>query len=218
VAGSNKQTGSVWLGIFTFLALEALVGAQALFSYWSGFLTVAQMHQRGILHGLPFLWHFGMWGDIFIISPLAAIIVVRCWEQWKSESILFSAALAVMATYFMSYIYSLSEMPEAHQVTAVGFLHEVYMATALTVFILLYFFTPQANRTLLISATALLTVHLFLGTHMVLGAVAGLSELAWYPASPLRSPVGWATIMVVVFGLGWRVRGLLHPRSRFFLD
>jgi hypothetical protein len=70
------------LGVVALVFLEALVLAQALFAYQEGFLIASQMLQKGVKSGLPFLWHFGMWGDILLISPLSALIVAYYSKQW----------------------------------------------------------------------------------------------------------------------------------------
>jgi hypothetical protein len=45
------------------------------------------MLQKGAKSGLPFLGHFGMWGDILLISPLSALIVAYYSKQWTPASL-----------------------------------------------------------------------------------------------------------------------------------
>lgn len=63
-AGSKRKRASFAWGpaIAAFICLEGLVALQAYFAYEDHFFTVAQMQERGVNQGLPFFWHFGMWG------------------------------------------------------------------------------------------------------------------------------------------------------------
>ena len=195
-----------------FVSLECLVLLQALLAYFDHFLTVAQMRERGISQGLPFIWHFGMWGDILIISPLAAYIIGLYSGHWRLRRIVISLVIGFILAAIFSWLYTLSDMPEAHvqnhNLTAAGNAHLVYMAIALAVFIQFLFFSGEVSVPLLRIVSVLLFVHVFLGTHMALGIVKLNYPLDWYPAQPLESIFGWITLLAVAFGLAWRNFGL----------
>src|SRR5258708_3096199 len=69
--------------IIVFVCLECLVMVQALLAWQSHFFTVSQMRQVGVNQGLPFVWHFGMWGDLLIVSGLAAYVVGSYSVRWN---------------------------------------------------------------------------------------------------------------------------------------
>jgi hypothetical protein len=204
------EEGSFALGraALTFVFFQCLVGLQALLAYQDHFLTVSQMQQRGVAKGLPFLWHFGMWGDVFVVSGLAAYLVGHYSSRWRPKWILTSIAIGFVATGLFSWLYTLSGMPEAHvqnhALTAAGRIHAIYMCIAFAVFLQFFLFTQDvAPRTLGI-VSVLLLVHVFIGTHMLLGLINIALPQNWYPAQPLRSIVGWITIATLAAGLLWR--------------
>lgn len=194
--------------ILTFIVLEGLVIFQAVSAYQDHFATVAQMQGRGIAHGLPFVWHFAMWGDAFLISPLAAYLVGRFSAGWRLPKLAVSFAIGVIICALMSWLYMSSTIPEAHVqdhwLTTAGFGHAVYMAITLVILTQFLVFTPDVPQKLLLIVSVLLIIHVFYGTHMVLGILKAFYPLDWYPAQPLRSVVGWETILVVAFSLIWR--------------
>lgn len=194
--------------IITFVSLECLVAVQALLVYRDHFLTVSQMQQRGVDQGLPFVWHFGMWGDLLIVSGLAAYVIGRYFSRWHSQRMLVSLALGFSSAAILSWIYTFSGMPEAHvqnhRLTVAGMVHLFYMAIAFAVFIQFLFFTKDISVRLLRAVSVLLFVHVFFGTHMALGIMNVISPLDWYPAQPLKSFFGWITVATVAFGLAWR--------------
>jgi len=194
--------------IIAFVSLECLVAVQALLVYRDHFLTVSQMQQRGVDQGLPFVWHFGMWGDLLIVSGLAAYVIGRYFSCWHGQRMLVSLALGFSSAALLSWIYTFSGMPEAHvqnhRLTVAGMVHLFYMAIAFAVFIQFFFFTKDISVRLLRAVSVLLFVHVFFGTHMALGIMNVISPLDWYPAQPLKSFFGWITVATVAFGLAWR--------------
>ena len=195
-------------GIAIFVALEGLVAMQALLAHRDGFVTVAQMQQKGTVHGLPLVWHFGIWGDVFVISPLVAVIGAKYGQQWTMRQILTAALVSLLTTMCMGWIYTFSNTPEAHmqnhEVTGAGLVHLLYMAAAMTVLFLLYFCTAEPSKSFLKITSLLLIVHLLFGTHLILGVIDYFAELSWYPDKPLKSPIGWTTLSVLAVGLWWR--------------
>jgi hypothetical protein len=196
------------LGVVAFIFLEALVLAQALFAYQDGFLTASQMLQKGTKSGLPFLWHFGMWGDILLISPLSALIVAYYSKQWTPASLALSGVLGLAISGVMHWMYTFSAMPEAHiqahQLTRAGMVHLIYMALTLTIFLQLFLFTPHITARALGVISALVFLHVLAGMHIVLGILAILTPLEWYGGRPFQSIIGWLIIALLAAGLLWR--------------
>ena len=100
--------------LLMFVMLECLVILQAVLANNDQFLTVTEMQRRGVAQGLPFIWHFGMWGDALMISGLVAFIVGRFADQWNWRNILFACIIAFIVTVFLGWTYTLSATPEAH--------------------------------------------------------------------------------------------------------
>jgi hypothetical protein len=169
------------------------------------------MQATGVSLGLPFVWHFGMWGDALIVSPLGAYVVGRFASTVRHRQILVSLSLGIAAAIIMGWSYTLLDVQEAHvqnhSLTPAGIVHLVYMALALAVFTLLFIFTSNVSQRLLRVASVLLVVHVFFGTHMALGLLNLVAPLNWYPAEPLKSIAGWSIIAVVAGGLIWRTLG-----------
>ena len=219
VTGNSTPPSFSWpAAASAFICLECVVALQAFFAYQDHFFTVAQMRERGIGQGLPFVWHFGMWGDLLIISPLAAYVIGRYFDRRRWRQILISLIIGLILAVIFSFLYTLSDLPEAHiqnhQLTAAGKIHLVYMAIALAVFTQFLFFSGDVSVSLLRIVSVLLFVHVFLGTHMALGILKLNYPLDWYPAQPLKSGFGWITVWAVGFGLAWRNFGLrkaLYP-------
>src|SRR6266404_1059592 len=184
--------------IFVVILLEGIVLTQAVLSYRDGFLSVSQMQGKVIDYGLPFLWHFGMWGDAFIISGLSAFVVGRYSRQWRVIDTILSGVFAFIISAFMSWTYTFSIHPEAHvrdrRLTQVGLIHLIYMTIALTILIQFLFRTRQIRPVTIVTVSSLLLAHVLLGTHMVLGVIKWFAPLKWYPGRPLRSIGGWTII------------------------
>ncbi len=211
---SNPERASfAWLpGAVAFIFFEFLVGLQAFLAYQDRFFSVSQMQQRGADRGLPFIWHFGMWGDFLVISGLAAYLIARYLTQWRSNEILLSLSIGFVTAGLMSWLYTLSDIPETHiqnhSLTAAGWIHSIYMASAIAVFTQFFFFSDDVSIRSLRVVSLLLFVHVFFGTHMALGILKSQSPLDWYPVQPLKSVFGWITLSVVGLGLVWRNFGL----------
>jgi len=194
--------------LIVFALLECLVFLQAFLAYQDRFLTVSQMRQGGIDQGLPFLWHFAMWSDLVIISPLATYLVGQYYRRWSLLSMLVSFGIGLVSSALLHRLYSLSGMPEAHvqnhALTAAGMIHAIYMCIAFAVFIQFFLFTKDIAPWVLRVVSVLLLVHVFIGTHMLLGLINIAFPQDWYPAQPLRSIIGWATVATLAAGLLWR--------------
>lgn len=199
---------SLTASILAFVSFESLVAAQAFLAYHDHLLTVAQMQQQGIAQGLPFSWHFGMWSDFLLISPLAAYLIGRFFAFWQWHWISTSLTLGFLSAAILSWTYTFSNTPQAHvqnhALTTVGMVHLFYMAYALATFIQFLFFTPGVAARQFRAVSVLLFAHVVAGTHMVLGLLTVVHPLHWYPDQPLKSIDGWVTVAVVGLGLLWR--------------
>jgi len=191
----------------TFLFLDSLVLAQGALAYRAHFLTLSQMKAAGVAQGLPFVWHFGMWGDFFVISPMAAYLVGRYAHLHQLRRGLLSFGIGVAGAAFFGWLWTFSSTPEAHvqnhHLTAAGAVHLVYMAVVIAVFVHFILFNSQVSGRLLAVASSLVLIHVFAGTHMLLGLLTTLAPQAWYPDRPLRSVSGWLTLIALAIGLAW---------------
>jgi hypothetical protein len=194
--------------IIVFVCLECLVVVQAWIAWQDHFLTVSQMDQIGVHKGLPFIWHFAMWGDLLMVSGLAAYVVGRLSFDWDGRRVLVSFALGFAVATVLSWLYTFSGMSEAHvqnhRLTVVGVIHLFYMAIALATFVQFFFFSSTVSALLQRITSLFLFIHVFVGTHMALGILNLISPLNWYPAQPLKSGLGWLIVAAVGIGLLWR--------------
>jgi hypothetical protein len=195
------------VSVFAFASLEALVAGQVYAAYRDQFLTVSQMQARGFAQGLPFLWHFGMWGDALLVSPLAAFLSGRYFRQWRLPDLWSSALVGAASSFVLSWLFTLGDMPEAHvidhQLTMTGYIHLAYMAIVIALFTQFFFFTARVRASTLRVVSVLLVIHVLVGTHMALGALQLVSPRAWYSAQPLKSVTGWLLVAMFAVALAW---------------
>ena len=196
-----------------FVLLQVLVLAQVVLAWADGFLTVSDMQARGYPAGLPLVWHFGVWGDLLLISPLASFIVGRYCSQWRAPQSSMVMALAVGITLFLGWFYTTGNLPGAHvhqhQTTLAGQLHLIYMAASITVFGLFYLCT-HAPPNVVVVVTLLVITHVFFGTQLALGLVKQFVYLPWYPHEPLLDLGAWLPFLAAVAFSVWRA---LHMRA-----
>ena len=207
----EKRFASI-LGWLMLISLELLVLGQVVLAYRDHFLTVSQMQAAHVPRGLPLLWHFGIWGDFFIVSPVVAYLITRYSGQWRSQSVLLSLTIGFMSASLFGWLWTLSAIPEAHMhnhhLTDAGAFHLLYMAVVLTVLLEFFLFTPSVPSSDLRAISALLVFNLFLGTHMALGILKFFVGLDWYPGEPLKSTFGHLTILTIAIALLLRNLGL----------
>ena len=176
-------------------------------SYRDKFFSVKQMTDRGISAGLPFAVHHGMWGDLFIITPLVGLIINL--HSWSAYQIVSSLVFGVIISAIMHKSYTLAARREAlvdeGRLTIAGKVHAVYMALALGVFSLFYIYTPAPPHSLLILTSLLLAIHIVIGTQVVFS----FTKPKWYPSDPLKNPATWLVVGSVWVFLLWRTLLLL---------
>jgi len=197
------------LANFILVAGYILTLGQWSFAYKDDFLTVRQMREKkGFEYGLPMIAHAGVWGQL-LITPQLADIVRSYGNVWVTHDVTNMMIIAFPVTVALQYIWVqlAKKFPEAHtydgKVMAAGFLLGIYLYSAITIF-LLFFFYSGISRTEALGKVEFLSVYLFFGTHVPLGMLGELLKLGWYPNRPQKDPITWATI----FG-GW---GLLWWR------
>jgi hypothetical protein len=131
-SANDFQPFDIRAAIATFCLLEGLVVLQGWLAYRDHFLTPAQMQAHGVGAGLPFMAHLGMWGDVFIISPLAAYIVGRFLRSWQRDTIIESLVIGLALSTIMHWSYLSSNIMEAHvqngALTPAGWVHAAYMS------------------------------------------------------------------------------------------
>jgi hypothetical protein len=117
--------------------------------------------------------------------------------------------VAITLSDVMHELYKTSTIREAHvkkgQLTVAGVLHFVYMVKAFTIILLFYAATPSPDPRLVWATTGILTTHVAVANHFVLGMYAP----EWYGGRPLQNPAGWATVLgsaaALVAASWWRV-------------
>jgi len=160
------------------------------------------MQSAGIEKGLPFLGHGGMWGDLFIISPLLGVIVFWYGVTWSAEEIALAALIGLSVSALLHMWYMRSDTPGAHghkNLSPAGWGHLLYMGFALAIFGLFYFFTPSVDPVFLYTTTGLIVFHLVLGSHLILGVIAP----TWYPDKPFQNKATWVILgacTTILFG------------------
>jgi hypothetical protein len=193
------------IGLFVGILAQALVVLGGFFAYRDKMFFVSQMKGCGIDHGLPFVVHGGMWGDLLIISPLIAVIVCGYGNQWTLSQPCVAIAIGFVVSAGMHYfLYTKGAHPSAHQrggqLTSCGWIHLVYMGGALAVLILFFFCTPNISNTFLYLTSTLLAVHMFIGSQVVLGFI----NPSWFDEMPQKYFSVWITNGVIWALLMWR--------------
>ena len=173
---------------------------------YDDFLTVKQMQKRGFEKGLPLMWHAGIWGDVFPLTPLLVYLVTVYSNQWRTINVMWALLIGVVAIIGMGFMWvngAKKGLPEAHthdgRITGAGFFHAIYFVVAIAVIILTFFCSAISQKAAIVTAI-ILGVHIVYGTHIVLGLIAPV----WYTDRPHKNPATWATILVCWGFLVWR--------------
>lgn len=173
----------------------SLISLQASLAYMNGTLFVFQMRAAGLLPGIPFIGHLGMWFDAILITPLLYVMIKQNSQSWDAAEVRLYMMIGIVASYFMHESYKGSKFPEAHvmngELTSVGYVHMGYMAVAICIILLSYFATEGGEAGLIWVSTGLLTLHVIVGTHVPMR----LLKLAWFPPGPAFDMPTVATIL-----------------------
>ncbi|NTU67201.1 MAG: hypothetical protein HGB08_04775 [Candidatus Moranbacteria bacterium] len=163
--------------------------------------TVKQMKKRGYPKGIPLIWHFGIWGDMALLTPLMAYVVYRYADIWTVGALLAALAVGFVVTAGMVFLWTVGTktgLPESHahkgRLTMAGLFHGLYMWGVVTVVILL-FFCSFATRFDKILVALVLGVHFVPGTHIVLGLLAERNGWEWYPDRPHKQRFTWVVLI-----------------------
>lgn len=185
-------------------------------SWREGFLTPSQMQAHGIVHGLPFVAHTGMWSDVALFAPLMATIMNSYARHWTASR--WSAALAfgLVASAIMHWgFYVHGSLPGVHvlngALTSAGIVHFIYMAVGIAVVALFYTATANLGRAVVKGLSILLIVHVMIGTLLPLKIWAAIVHPVWYPEQSILDIPTSVTIVVVAAALcgasWWALRG-----------
>ena len=177
----------------------------------NGMLTVRQMTQKHPQHsrGLPFIWHFGMWSDLFIITPVFGIIVAFYAEQWSSGEISLLLTVGIALSGVLHWFYSTFPFPDSlvwkGEMSLAGWLHLIYMGLAFGIIGLLFFCTEHLSAMFLVMVSGLLVVHVVIANHIVLGWLNYKYRYPWCHDF-IRNRDPWISIIAscaILAGLTW---------------
>ena len=186
ILGGGSKIMNLNAFILILLPTEFLVLAGAVLAHKDKFFTVSQMREKGIAQGLPFIAHGGMWADLLIVSPLTAVIVSSFYSEWSQSQWVVALALGFAVSTILHYIYTKIEIPESHvyggSLTPAGWVHWAYMSVIVTVFVLLYFFTPSLSYIFFVIASVLLCLHVLISNHVILE----IARPSWYGKSHFK--------------------------------
>ena len=164
------------------------------------------MQNRGFPQGIPLIAHAGVWGDLIVLTPLLAGIVGMYGNRWDAGDMLIAIAIGAAVTVGMGFLWvngAKNGLPEAHTydgiLTAAGLIHAFYMALAIAIIILFFFFSDISQGAATIVALVL-AIHVVYGTHIVLGLIGP----TWYPARPHKELFTWIVILSTWGLLAWR--------------
>lgn len=193
-------------GIMVALTGLLLVISEVIYAYEDKFFFVSQMLEQGFKQGIPLVAHAGVWGDLFVITPLSAWVVYNYADYWAKNDIItsFFIGLAITVPLVIFWVimakYGLPEaLAHGGRLTWAGFFHALFMFGAVTIFILFFFYSGVSQKAATVVAI-ILGVHIFCGSHVPLGLIGP----DWYPDRPHKNLVTWAVILISWSALAWR--------------
>lgn len=154
-----------------------LIGAMIVFiegacAYHDGFLTQGQIAYH---HHFPKAWsfmeHAGMWCDLFLVSPLVAMIISKYELAYSSWQSIVFIALSIAITLYFNHMYNTKWLivPEAGRhdgaVTTMGKIHGLYAVVTMWIIFLFYFcpVTPEITKSDLLKVFGALLILFFVG-------------------------------------------------------
>lgn len=168
-------------------------------AYVGGMLTPSQMlvKYRNHPQGLPFICHGGMWGDLFLITPIVDIVVALYGDQWSTMQMGVMLGIGMVLSGAMHGVYFMTPFPDSLAwkggISAAGLVHVVYMGIAFAIIGLLFICTANVPPTYLIVVSVVLTVHVAIANHIVLGWLNESYRWSWCPDF-IHKPDPWITI------------------------
>ncbi len=194
------------------LQLVELILLEGLFTFQKKMFSPKQMIAHRNLVGLPWIAHCGAsWGDMFIVTPIAVIVLDLYGSQWFVPDRYLTVVIVLSIDALMHWVWSkgtgTDSLCEDGGLTIAGWMHAIYMAISLTVIVFFYFHTKNINPTLLIAVSSLLTIHIALGNQMalslynILAPKWGLKSLSWWRINSFKDPVAVTTVLGVAIAL-----------------
>jgi|GEM_PF-4622064 len=154
------------------LFLNSFVLLEGVLAYKDNMFCPRQMIANGHSQGMSWITHFGAsWGDLLIVTPLAAVMLVKYGQSWTSHEWLMKIIIVTIVTTVFHYLWSKNHLPDClawgGKLTPAGWVHLIYMICVLTIICLFYFSTTcHIDRTFLITASALMAFHITIGNHI----------------------------------------------------
>jgi len=175
-----------WLVVFVVPVL-----LQGMFAYRDDFFTPTDVLFRQT-YGLPFLYHGGMWSDVFLFAPLMAYIIDTHGGTWEWKLLFIALAFGLAASYAMHmylYVPGGMKIPEAHthdgMLTTAGWIHLFYMTAGIAVLVLFYLAPSIHSPAEVWTVSGLLFLHFVIGTHVPFKIWVAIRNPIWYPTGPI---------------------------------
>ncbi len=172
-------------------------------------------------HGsLSFWGHGGMWGDIFLISPLLAVWMSAFSPIWFDRVQAVNTVLVMGLGLILSvlahvwYVWNSEHTTSVHasrrRLTTAGMVHLFYMGLGFAGIIKFYFLTGHSliSFGLAIVSSIVIGIHVPLGTHFLKAFI----KLVDGDATKMKSREMWGTILTVWALLIWRTWVIINDR------
>jgi hypothetical protein len=193
----------------TVIALLSLgcVAIEALLSYRNQTLLWSQMRRKYLQHstGLPFIYHLGMWGDVFLITPLLWFTVHHYSADWTAPEVVMFSGIGIGLSFLFHWFYTFTESPDSliwkQEISAAGWVHGIYTAFGLTITGLTLFASESISSVMLIIVAAVMAIHATLASKLFLVfANHVFLQKTWLRYS-VHNPREWLALIVPHFVL-----------------
>lgn len=167
------MNGSFLFGSLAVALSLFLIFLEILFTYREHTLTSQQLFKKYPTYheGRPFLWHGGLWGDIFILTPLFGWILAMYASQWNILFGFFIFAIGFLLSALLHWMYISTPFPDSlawgGKLSIAGWLHLIYMSASFAILGLFYFAT-DATLANIVFVSIVVAIHVGFGTHVVL--------------------------------------------------
>lgn len=190
-------------GILAFFVSMAWIFSEASFARRDRLLTLSQMKKKypSYRTDLPFIWHFGMWSDLFLISPLIGFLIAYFSVQWSSSGIITLSFIALLLSGLFHFIFAFSPFPDSlvwrQRISRAGWLHIIYTTAILTIIGLLFFSTEEVSFEVVAATAAIVALHTTLASKVFLGIINKyFLKYRWLPTL-LKKPDQWLSLIAV---------------------